>query len=70
VKGSYAIRNLDSSSSIASTLVGIQLDDLGIDYIDEREKLIDAVTMDDVKRMARQLLAVQPTVVTVGPEGA
>ncbi|MCQ8782050.1 M16 family metallopeptidase [Mangrovibrevibacter kandeliae] len=70
VKGSYAIRNLDSSLAIASTLVGIQLDDLGRDYIDRREGLIDAVTMDDVKAMARTLLSVDPTVVTVGPAGA
>ncbi|MCW4115290.1 insulinase family protein [Aurantimonas sp. MSK8Z-1] len=70
VKGSYAIRNLDSSLAIASTLVGIQLDDLGRDYIDRREGLIDAVTMDDVKAMAKTLLSVDPTVVTVGPAGA
>ncbi|WP_235918920.1 M16 family metallopeptidase [Aureimonas psammosilenae] len=70
VKGSYAVQNLDSSSSIASTLVGLQLDDLGRDYIDERQKLIDAVTLDDVKRMAKTLLSVEPTVVTVGPSGA
>jgi zinc protease len=70
VKGSYAIQNLDSSLSIASTLVGIQLDDLGIDYIDKRQGLIDAVTLDDVKRMAKQLLSAEPTVITVGPAGA
>ncbi|WP_188908127.1 M16 family metallopeptidase [Aureimonas endophytica] len=70
VKGSYAIRNLDSSLAIASTLVGIQLDDLGIDYINRREALIDAVTLEDVKRVAAQLLGVEPTVVTVGPNGA
>lgn len=70
VKGAYAIQNLDSSLSIASTLVGIQLDDLGIDYIDRRQGLIDAVTMDDVRRMAKTLLSVDPTVITVGPAGA
>ncbi|HEX2020909.1 MAG TPA: pitrilysin family protein [Aurantimonas sp.] len=70
VKGAYAIQNLDSSLAIASTLVGIQLDDLGIDYIDERQDLIDAVTMDAVKAMAQQLLSVEPTVITVGPAGA
>ena len=70
VKGSYAIQNLDSSLSIASTLVGIQLDNLGIDYIDKRQGLIDAVTLDDVKRMGQKLLSADPTVVTVGPAGA
>ncbi|BDA82821.1 peptidase M16 [Aureimonas sp. SA4125] len=70
VKGSYAIQNLDSSLSIASTLVGIQLDNLGIDYIDKRQDLIDAVTLEDVRRIAKALLSVEPTVVTVGPAGA
>ncbi|WP_232845468.1 M16 family metallopeptidase [Aurantimonas marina] len=70
VKGSYAIRNLDSSLAIASTLVGIQLDDLGNDYIDRREAIIDAVTMEEVKQIARKLLSVEPTVITVGPAGA
>jgi zinc protease len=70
VKGSYAIQNLDSSGAIAATLVGIQLDDLGLDYIDKREAMIDAVTLGDVKRVAKRLLSVPPTVVTVGPAGA
>ncbi|MFD2236773.1 M16 family metallopeptidase [Aureimonas populi] len=67
VKGAYAVQNLSSSLSIASTLVGIQLDGLGIGYIDEREALIDAVTLEDVQRMARELLTVDPSIVTVGP---
>ena len=70
VKGSYAVQNLSSSLSIASTLVGIQLEDLGIDYIDKRKELIDAVTLDDVKRVSAELLAPAPTVVTVGPAGS
>jgi len=67
VKGSYAVQNLSSSLSIASTLVGIQLDRLGIDYIDRRQGLIDAVTIEDTQRVARELLSVEPTVITVGP---
>ena len=70
VKGSYAVRNLDSSLAVAQTLVGIQLDDLGKDYIDKRQALIDAVSLDDVKAAAKKLLDAQPTVVTVGPAGA
>ena len=70
VKGAYAVQNLDSSLAIASTLASIQLDNLGIDYIDRRQGLIDAVTLDDVKRMAKALLVNPPTVVTVGPAGA
>jgi zinc protease len=55
LKGSYAL-NFDTSTKIAAQLVQIQLDELGIDYITRREKLIDAVTLDDVKRVARRLL--------------
>ena len=70
VKGTYLIHNLDSSLAIASTLVGIQLDHLGIDYIDRRKALIDAVTLDEVKAAAKKLLSAEPTIVTVGPAGA
>ncbi|TFF22108.1 insulinase family protein [Jiella endophytica] len=70
VKGSYAVRNLDSSLAVAQTLVGIQLDDLGTDYIDKRQAIIDAVTLDDVKAAAKKLLDAKPTVVTVGSAGA
>ncbi|MGO8916904.1 MAG: M16 family metallopeptidase [Stellaceae bacterium] len=53
--GSYPL-SLDSTGSIAATLVGIQRDGLGIDYLDKRSGLIDAVTLDDAKRVARTLL--------------
>jgi len=55
LKGSYAL-NFDTSTKIANLLVQIQLDDLGIDYIDRRNGLIEAVTLDDVKRVAKRLL--------------
>jgi zinc protease len=54
LKGSYALA-FDTSTKIASQLLQIQLDDLGIDYIDRRNGLIDAVTLDDAKRAARRL---------------
>ena len=37
-------------------LVQIQLDDLGIDYIDRRNGLIEAVTLADIRRVAKRLL--------------
>ena len=40
--GAYAINNLDSSGAIAATLVELQLDKLGIDYMQRRAALIDA----------------------------
>lgn len=64
LKGSYALR-FDTSSKIAEQLVAIQLEDLGIDYINRRNDLIDAVTIDDVKRVARRLVAPEKLIVTV-----
>ena len=66
ISGTYAISNLDTSQKIASVLVAIQDADLGLDYIDRRKDLIEAVTVDDVKRMARELLSGDPTIITVG----
>jgi len=53
--GSYPLR-FASSGSIAAMLVGIQMDDLGIDYMDRRNSLIEAVTIDQVNRVAKTLL--------------
>ena len=53
--GSYPLR-LDSNGKIANLLVGIQLEDLGIDYIDRRNGYIEAVTLEDISRVARRLL--------------
>ena len=63
--GSFALR-FDTSTKIAEQLVQIQLDDLGIDYIDKRNGLIEAVTMADVKRVARRLLDASMLVTVVG----
>ncbi|MGX9120196.1 M16 family metallopeptidase [Mesorhizobium sp. BHbsci] len=65
--GAYAINNLDSSSSIAATLVQLQLDGLGIDYMQRRTGLINAVTLDQVKAAAKKLLSTEPTEMVVGP---
>lgn len=67
VIGAYAINNLDTSGAIARTLVELQLDDLGIDYIDRRTALIEAVTLDDVKAAAKRLLESEPAVMVLGP---
>lgn len=55
IQGSYAL-NFDTSTKIAGQLVQLQVDDLGIDYWTRRNGLIDAVTLDDVKRVANRLL--------------
>lgn len=70
LRGSYAL-GFDTSTKIAGQLLQIQLDDLGIDYINKRNGLIDAVTLGDVKRVAKRLLdgGIFATMVgpTVGP---
>ena len=67
--GAYAINNLDSSSSVARTLVELQKDKRGIDYIERRAALIEAVTLDEVKAAAQRLLTTEPAVLVIGPEG-
>jgi zinc protease len=70
INGSFPLR-LDSSRSVADLLVQIQIDKLGIDYIDKRASFINAVTAADIQRVAKRLLnADKLTVVVVGdPEG-
>jgi zinc protease len=67
VLGAYAINNLDSSGAIAGTLLQMQIFDMGIDYMQRRVKMIDDVTLDDVKAVARRLLTAEPAVMIVGP---
>jgi zinc protease len=69
LKGAYAL-SLDSSAKIAAQLTQIQLDRLGIDYIQRRDKLIDAVTIDDAKRVAKRLFGGGMLVTVAGkPKG-
>jgi zinc protease len=69
LKGSYPL-NFDTSGKIASLLLQVQLDDLGIDYIDKRNSLIDAVTIDDARRAAKRLAEGGMLVTVVGqPKG-
>ena len=53
--GSYSLR-FTSSRRIASILVSIQLQRLGIDYIGKRNGLIAAIGQADVNRVAKNLL--------------
>ncbi len=62
--GSFALR-FDTSAKIAAQLLAIQLDDLGVDYIDRRNGEIEAVTAEDIKRVAKRLLAAKNLIVTV-----
>ncbi|OJY07601.1 MAG: peptidase M16 [Rhizobiales bacterium 63-22] len=67
LKGSYAVNNLDSSGAVAETLVSLQDAGLPRDYIDKRGALIDAVTLDQVKAIAKKLLTVEPAILIFGP---
>jgi zinc protease len=69
LKGAYAL-SLDTSSKIAAQLTQIQIDRLGIDYMQRRSAMIDAVTIDDARRVAKRLFGGGMLVTVVGrPKG-
>jgi zinc protease len=53
--GSYAL-HFDTSTKIASQLLQISIEGLGIDYVDRRNGLVDAVTPEAARRVAKRLL--------------
>ena len=62
--GAYALR-FETSSSIANQLLWIQIEDLGIDYVNKRNVLVDAVKMDDIKRVAKRLIEADRLITTI-----
>jgi zinc protease len=62
--GAYALR-FESSSSIANQLLWIQIEDLGIDYVNRRNELIEAVSLDDIKRVAKRLIEADRLITTI-----
>jgi zinc protease len=62
--GSYALR-FDTSGKIASQLLGLQMEGFGPDYIENRNAMIEAVRLDDIKRVANKLLDPSHLIVTV-----
>jgi zinc protease len=62
--GSYPLR-FDTSSKIASQLMWIQIEDLGLDYIDTRNSKIEAVTLKDIRRVAKRLLKADGLIITI-----
>jgi zinc protease len=62
--GSYALR-FESSSSIANQLLWIQIEDLGIDYVNHRNELIEAVSLEDIKRVAKRLFETDRLITTI-----
>ena len=68
--GSYPLR-FDGNGQIAEILVGMQMDGLSPDYITTRNAKIEAVTQDDIRRVAARLLTPDALqfVVVGRPEG-
>jgi zinc protease len=62
--GAYALR-FESSSSIANQLLWIQIEDLGIDYVNRRNELVEAVTLEDIRRVARRLIEADRLITTI-----
>ena len=55
VTGSYPLR-FDGNGPIARIMVGMQMVGLPIDYIPTRNAMVEAVTLEDVQRVAKELL--------------
>lgn len=68
--GSYAL-HFDTSSKIASQLLHLSLEKMGVDYIDRRNDLVAAVTLDDVRRASARIFDAGKLLVVVAgkPEG-
>ena len=62
--GSYALR-FDTNSKIASQLLGILVEDMGIEYVQKRNEWIEALTVDDLKRAATRFLKPEELIVVV-----
>jgi zinc protease len=64
VTGSFPL-SLDSTGRIASILISIQFDHLGLDYLGKRDQYINGVTLADAKRVAKRLLSPDNLLFTV-----
>jgi zinc protease len=65
LKGSQMLA-LDTSSKLASAMLQYQLDRLPIDYIEKRNAIVDAVTLDQARTVARRLWGEGLITVVVG----
>ena len=68
--GAYPLR-FDGNGTIANILVGMQMDDLPIDYVATRNAKVEAVTLEDIKRVAKRILRPEDLhfVIVGQPEG-
>lgn len=66
--GAWPLR-FTSTGSIADILLAVQRSDLGLDYLDDRNSFIEEVSVQDARRVARDLYnPAGLSVVIVGPE--
>ncbi|MEL8056210.1 MAG: pitrilysin family protein [Pseudomonadota bacterium] len=68
--GSYPL-GFDSNAKIAGNMMGLRLDGLPVDFWDKRNAMVEAVTLEDVNRIAREYLKPENfTFIAVGqPQG-
>ena len=68
--GAYPLR-FDGNGPIAQILVGMQMQGLGPEYVENRNAMVEAVTLGDIRRVAKELLRPEAlSFVVVGqPEG-
>jgi zinc protease len=67
LKGSQMLQ-LDTSSKLATAMLQYQLDKLPIDYLEKRNAIVDAVTLDQAKETAKRLWGKGLLTVIVGRE--
>jgi len=53
--GAYPLR-FDGNGRIANILVGMQMDDLPVDYVNTRNDKVRAITLEDIQRVAARVL--------------
>ena len=64
ITGSYALR-FDSNSKIASQLLAIQQQNLGLSYITKRNSYIEAVTLEQVKEQAKRMFRADEMLIAI-----
>jgi zinc protease len=66
ITGSFAL-NLDKNEKLAAYLVMMQLEDLGMDYLEKRNSYVNAVTLEQVNALAKALVSAEKLVfITAG----
>ena len=62
--GSFPL-SFTSTGRVANILLAMQLNDLGIDYLQNRNSYIEAVTLEDARRVAKELYDVEALTVII-----